>query len=109
MLEAGVCTSNHTKKLHHANKEKSVSDVRMSRNAACTENLSKQKVKHAIDLFSRNIASALEDECGKASSGTCNFLRMFDDDMMQPLLNVSATKGKKVKEAAVLVGLMTFV
>ena len=101
VLEAGTCTSKHVKQLCYENKDKLVSNVRMSRNVAFIDNMSKQKVKPALALFSKDLTTALKDQHGDEAIGTCEFLEMFQDYITQPLLTVSTSKGVKVKEASV--------
>ena len=101
VLEAGTCTSKYVKQIYHENKDKLVSNFRMQRNVAFIDNMSKQKVKPALALFSKDLTTALKDQHGNEAIGTCKFLEMFQDYTMQPLLTVSASKGNKVKEATV--------
>ena len=51
--------------------------MRMAKNVACVDNLSKQKVPPALELFTREMPIALEDECKCLASGTSIF---FEND-----------------------------
>ena len=73
----------------------------MQRNVAFIDNMSKQKVKPALALFSKDLTTALKDQHGNEAIGTYKFLEMFQDYIIQPLLTVSTSKGNKVKEATV--------
>ena len=48
----------------------------------CVDNLSKQKVTSALDLFTRELTTGLEDEHGKAARVTWSFLRKMNDYMV---------------------------
>ena len=52
-------------------------------------------------MFSTNLTSALEKECGNAAEGACKLLRMMNDYVVQPLLTTSPQKGFKTKESMV--------
>ena len=49
----------------------------MPRNVAVIANMSKQKVKPALALFSKDLTSALKDEHRDKAQGTHEFLEMF--------------------------------
>ena len=49
----------------------------MPRNVACTDNLSKQKIKPVLYLFLKELTLALRNECGNEAAGTANFLEFF--------------------------------
>ena len=78
-----------------------MSNVRINRNIAYVDNLSKQKVKPALALFSKEVTTALRDEYGSEADRTTNFLEIFQDCIIQPLLTVSPSKANKVKEVSV--------
>ena len=96
-----MCSSFCIKKLYHKNKDKLISDVRMAWNVACVDNLSKQKVKPALALFSKEITTALKNEHDEKAQGTHGFLEMFQDYIIEPLLTVSKSKESKIKESSV--------
>ena len=60
-------------------KKKLVSNVRMRRNVVHVDNLSKQKVSPALNLFRRTLTTALEDDHGDMAKGTWSFSRIFND------------------------------
>ena len=62
VLEAGTCSVKRMRDLHHINKKKLVRNVRMNRNAAYVENVSKQKFSHVLALFDMNLTANLEKE-----------------------------------------------
>ena len=73
VLEAGVCSVKWTRDLCHKNENKMTSNVRMHKNVACVDNLSKLKVLPALALFTREMTTALEDECDGLASGRTIF------------------------------------
>lgn len=77
ILEAGKYTSKYTKILYHTNKDKLISNVRISRNVAHINNLSKQKVKPILALFSKELTTALQDEYREEANRIVNFLEFF--------------------------------
>lgn len=83
------------------NKNKLISDVRISKNVAYPDNLSKQKVSPALTLFSRELTTALQNKHGGQAKGIWLFLKILNHCILQPLLTASASKGLKVREAAV--------
>ena len=103
VLEAGICSLKWMRDLHHKNKNKLIRNVRMNRNAAYIENVSKQKANPVLSLFDINLTTALKDEYGEAAKGTWDFLKLFNDCIAQPLLNVSTSKGVKIKEASIFI------
>ena len=50
VLEAGIYSVKWIQDLHHKNKDKSVRNMRMHKNMAHVDNLSKQKVSPALNL-----------------------------------------------------------
>ena len=101
VLQSGTCKVKWIRDLYHKNKSKLISNMRMNRNIACIDNLSKQKVSPALALFSENITTALRDQHGDQAKGTWEFLTFFNDYIIQPLLTISASKGCKIKSATV--------
>ena len=101
VLESGVCLAKWMRDLHYRNKNQIMSSMRMAKNAAYVDSLSKQKASPALALFSREMTTALDNEHKGLASGTSNFLKMINNCVMQPLLNVSLSKGYKIKEAMV--------
>ena len=83
------------------NKDKLLSSIRMSKNVACVDNLSKQKVSPALSLFSRGMTTALEFEYGNEAKGKWSLIRMLNDYVMQPLLTISVSNLNKVKDSMV--------
>ena len=65
-----------------------MSNVRMSRNVDCTDDLIKQKVSPALALFDMNLTTALKNEHGEKKE-TLDFLKIFNDCTTQLLSTVS--------------------
>ena len=87
--------------LCHKSKKKLIRKVRINRNVACIDNLSKQKVSPALALFDRNLTTALENEHGEKERGDCALLKNINGHAVQPLLTVTTSKGLKLKEATI--------
>ena len=101
VLEAGTCSVKWMRDLHHKNKHKLISNLRMNINAAYVDNLSKQKVSHVRALFDKNLTTALENEHGEKEKGTWILLRTINDYVMKPLLTISTSKSLKIKESTI--------
>ena len=84
----------------HKNKCKLVRNVRMSMNVAYIDSLSKKQASPALNLFQRELTTALENEHGDMAKGTWSFFRMFNDHITLPLLAISISKGIQIKEAS---------
>ena len=91
VLEAGTCSVKCMRDLHHKNKHKLISNLRMNINAAYVDNLSKQKVSPALALSEKNLTTALENEYGEKERGAWMFLRTINYYVMQPLLTISTS------------------
>ena len=98
-MEQGICTIKWIKDLHHKNKNKLLSSVRVNKNTFNPDSLSKQKVQPALGLFSTKLTKALRMEHGEQAKGTCLFLETFNKYVMQPLTTTDPNKGFLVPEA----------
>ena len=63
--------------------------------------LSRQKVSPDLSLFSREMTTKLEFECGNEAKGKWSLLRMLNYCVMQPLLTISVSNLNKVKDSMV--------
>ena len=70
VLETGVCSIKWIRDLCHKSKEKLMSNVRIKRNVACADSLSKQKVSPELSLFDVNFTTALKDKHSETAKGT---------------------------------------
>ena len=59
-IEADVCSVKWIRDLNDKSKEKLISKVRMCRNIACVDYLSRQKVSPTLSLFDMNLNTALK-------------------------------------------------
>ena len=75
------------------NKDKLISSCRVHKNTVNPDNLSKQKVKPALALFSKELTKALESEFGEKAKGTYAFLAFINKHVMQPLITTDPKKG----------------
>ena len=83
-------------------KDKFISNIRISCDVAYVDNSNKQKVKPTLALFSKELTTILQDEYGEEANEIINFLEFFPDHIIQPILTVSIAKGDKVKEGSML-------
>ena len=56
----------------------------------------------ALALFSNELIMYLENEHREAAKGTWALLRMTNDYAIQPILTITTSKCKKIKEAMIL-------
>ena len=85
-LEVGIFSMNWVKEFHKINKDKLISSCRVKKNTVNPDNLSKQKVKPALALFSKELTKALETEFGEKAKGTYDFLAFINKHVMQTLI-----------------------
>ena len=74
VLESSVFSVKWIRDLNRKNKEKLISNVIMSRNSTCIDDLRNKKLSPELSLFDMNLSTALKDECGEAVKGTLAFL-----------------------------------
>ena len=92
-LEGGMCSINWVKELCKTNKDKLISSCRVHKNTVNPDNLSKQKVKPALALFSKELTKALETEFGEKAKGTHAFLAFINKHVTQLLITTYPKKG----------------
>ena len=98
-LEGGTCSINWVKELCKINKDKLISSCRVHKNTVNPDNLSKQKVKPALALFSTELTKALECEFGEKAKGTYSFLNFINKHVIQLLITTDPNKYHLVPES----------
>ena len=83
-LEEGICAMKFIENSHHEEKHELLRSCRLEKNTFKPDNLSKQKVKHALDFFTETTKS-LRLRHGDGEKVTHVFLEITNKRVIQPL------------------------
>jgi len=92
-IPAGICDIKMIRQFYKEQKKNTIlSDFSFAKKVVWPSTLEKQHVSPTLLLFSHKLTSSLRTAYGEMAAGTCNFLELINNYVIQPYLNISKSK-----------------